>query len=137
MSVAIDVGSKKIPQISKKIEAERYHFEGTTLKEKEVFFKSVLIPHHYTSAVESARSGCGEENQPLMILTDTTHTTPGYVSGVRVAGITGVDPIMTLWYVVLSRHRSAPRENVVARPWDCESAAARARSDWWWGEESR
>ena len=29
MSVAIDVGSKKIPQISKKIEAERYHFDGT------------------------------------------------------------------------------------------------------------
>ena len=28
MSVAIDVGSKKIPQISKKIEAERYHFDG-------------------------------------------------------------------------------------------------------------
>ena len=31
MSVAIDVGSKKIPQISPKIEAERYHFDGTTL----------------------------------------------------------------------------------------------------------
>ena len=31
MSVAIDVGSKKIPQIKKKIEAERYQFDGTTL----------------------------------------------------------------------------------------------------------
>jgi len=32
MSVAIDVGSKKIPQISKKIEAERYDNQGATLK---------------------------------------------------------------------------------------------------------
>ena len=31
MSVAIDVGSKKIPQISKKIEAERYDNQGATL----------------------------------------------------------------------------------------------------------